>query len=69
MATVLMAIARKVIVLDFTKTEPSYVYAMGVVIIAMSIGYWLVCILPGTGSKHTLSDILSKAKDEKVADG
>lgn len=42
MATALMAIARKVIILDFKTTEPAYIYATGAVVLAMSIGYWLV---------------------------
>ena len=46
MATALMAIARKVIVLDLETLEPSYIYAIGVVVIAMSIGYWLIHKLP-----------------------
>lgn len=46
MATALMAIARKVIILDFGEVEPSYVYGIGVVVIAMSVGYWLIHKLP-----------------------
>jgi uncharacterized membrane protein (DUF373 family) len=42
MATALMAIARKVIVLDYKEMTPAYVYATACVVIAMSIGYWLV---------------------------
>ena len=42
LATALMAIARKVIILDYKEMEPSYVYATGCVVLAMSIGYWLV---------------------------
>lgn len=42
MATALMAIARKVIIFDFDKVDAGYVYATGVVILSLSIGYWLV---------------------------
>lgn len=42
MATALMAIARKVIILDFKDTEAAYVYATAAVVLAMSVGYWLV---------------------------
>jgi len=42
MATALMAIARKVIILDFNKTSPEYVWAIAGVVFAMSIGYFLV---------------------------
>ena len=51
MATALMAIARKVIVLDFNEVTPEYVYGIGVVVIAMSIGYWLIHNLPS--DKHS----------------
>ncbi len=46
MATALMAIARKVIIMDFDKLEPAYIYAIGAVVCAMSLGYWLVHKLP-----------------------
>ena len=42
MATALMAIARKVIILDFNATEPAYVFGIAALVLAMSIGYWLV---------------------------
>jgi len=44
MATALMAIARKVIVLDYNTIEPQYIWATAAVILALSIGYWLVAI-------------------------
>jgi uncharacterized membrane protein (DUF373 family) len=49
MATALMAIARKVIIMDFEELEPSYVYAIGAVVLAMSVGYWLVYKIPRSG--------------------
>lgn len=42
MATALMAIARKVIILDFEKISSDFVWATAGVVLAMSIGYWLV---------------------------
>jgi uncharacterized membrane protein (DUF373 family) len=42
MATALMAIARKVIILDYSALHPSYIWATAFVVLAMSIGYWLV---------------------------
>ena len=42
MATALMAIARKVIVLDYQEMSAEYVFATAAVTLAMSIGYWLV---------------------------
>ncbi len=44
MATALMAIARKVIVLDVATTSYQYMFALAAVVLAMSIGYWLVVI-------------------------
>lgn len=46
MATALMAIARKVIILDVKETEPPYLYGLGAIVLAMSIGYWLVVVSP-----------------------
>jgi uncharacterized membrane protein (DUF373 family) len=42
LATALMAIARKIIVLDFKTLAPDYIWATAGVIFALSIGYWLV---------------------------
>lgn len=41
-ATALMAIARKVIVLDLTETSAEYVFAIGGVTLALGITYWLI---------------------------
>lgn len=41
-ATALMAIARKVIVFDFTKIEPMYVLATAAVVLALGVVYWLI---------------------------
>ncbi len=41
-ATALMAIARKVIVLDLTNTTSIYVFAIATVVLALGIAYWLV---------------------------
>lgn len=41
-STALMAIARKVIILDFEKVEPAYMYATAAVVIALGVTYWLV---------------------------
>ncbi|WP_237068301.1 phosphate-starvation-inducible PsiE family protein [Microbulbifer guangxiensis] len=42
LATALMAIARKVIVLDLTDTEALYVFAIAAAAVALGIAYWLV---------------------------
>ena len=44
-----MAIARKVIVLDFITLSPAYVWAIAGVTAAMSLGYWLVNQMPNQG--------------------
>ena len=41
-ATALMAIARKVIIFDFERVTPPYIYATGVVVLALGITYWLI---------------------------
>lgn len=41
-ATALMAIARKVIILDFKETSATEVLALGAVLLATAIAYWIV---------------------------
>jgi uncharacterized membrane protein (DUF373 family) len=41
-ATALMAIARKVIVLDLPGTEAIYVFGIAAVVLALGISYWLI---------------------------
>ena len=45
-ATALMAIARKVIIFDFERISPPYLYGTAAVILALGITYWLI-------TKHT----------------
>ncbi len=52
MATGLMAIARKVIVLDYKELSPEYVWATAGVVLAMSVGYWLVKRQPDRVTGH-----------------
>lgn len=42
LATALTAIARKVIVFDYSTIAPAYIYATAAVIVAIGITYWLV---------------------------
>ncbi len=51
MATALMAIARKVIIMDLDKIETLDIFAIACVILALSIGYWLVIIGHGEETK------------------
>ena len=41
-ATALMAIARKVIIFDFDKIAPAYVYGTAAVVLSLGITYWLI---------------------------
>jgi uncharacterized membrane protein (DUF373 family) len=45
-ATALMAISRKVIMLDFKDLEPTYIIAMATVILALGTTYWLISYKP-----------------------
>lgn len=45
-ATALMAISRKIIVLDFEEVQPEYVLASAAVILALGISYWLITMQP-----------------------
>lgn len=41
-ATALMAMARKIIVLDFEKTDATYIFSLGVVVAALGFSHWLL---------------------------
>jgi uncharacterized membrane protein (DUF373 family) len=41
-ATALMAVARKVIILDFADTSAMEALALGAVLLATSVAYWIV---------------------------
>lgn len=60
MATALMAVARKVIILDVEQTEPSYLWGLASVVLAMSIGYWLVVI----GSEKLMAKGIGAQQDD-----
>ena len=62
MATALMAIARKVIILDMEKLEPTYIYGIAAVTLAMSIGYWLIHKLPARDHKEAVEDDMPKKR-------
>jgi len=46
LATALMAVARKVIILDYDELEPLYIFATGIVLVATGVTYFLVFKLP-----------------------
>jgi uncharacterized membrane protein (DUF373 family) len=54
LATALMAIVRKVIVLDFHDLGPAYVYATAAVVAAVGCVYWLVVVKGGGHHKVDL---------------
>lgn len=41
-ATALMAIARKVIIFDFEKITPPFIYGTAAVVLALGLTYWLI---------------------------
>lgn len=41
-ATALMAIARKVIIFDYEKLTPPYIYGTAAVVLALGVTYWLI---------------------------
>ena len=63
MATALMAIARKVIIMDFAKISADYVLAVAAVVLAMSLGYWLVVIRDENNGTIDLGDSNRQEKD------
>ena len=67
MATALMAIARKIIILDFSKTSSDYVWAMAGVVFAMSIGYFLV--LKSSQVSITTFDRIFPSDNRKTSNG
>ena len=53
MATALMAIARKIIILDTDKMDHTYLYGLAAILLAMSIGYWLVVVKDDKSNRPT----------------
>lgn len=41
-ATALRAIARKVIIFDFERLDPTYIYGTAAVVLSLGITYWLI---------------------------
>ena len=71
MATALMAIARKVIILDLDKTEPLDLLGIAALMITTSIGYWLVIRMPRFDMGYAPLDVELNAnsiqQDEKTS--
>ncbi len=56
LATALMAIARKVIIFDYTELSANYIYATAAVVLALSVGYWLVIVYGGENGSQKLTE-------------
>jgi uncharacterized membrane protein (DUF373 family) len=56
LATALMAIARKVIILDYEELEPMYIFATGVVLVATGITYFFVHKLPSKSQSEYMEE-------------
>ncbi len=71
MATALMAIARKIIILDVDKIEPTYLWGLASIVFAMSIGYWLVVVGPGRRpqGQQRENEVEDSSGDEIESDG
>ena len=77
LATALMAIARKVIILDFDTITTDYVWATAAVVLAMSIGYYLVakntasttvsCRPPGASNDNPFNQAAPGAEKKSLA--
>lgn len=52
LATAFMAVARKVIVLDYQETSAEYVYATAALVLALSIAYWLAVVKNPAQAEH-----------------
>jgi len=58
LSTALMAIARKVIILDYDELAPMYVFATGIVLLATGLTYFFVFKTPGDDSSEHVKEIL-----------
>lgn len=58
-ATALMAIARKVIVLDFDQLAPAYIWSTAGLVLALGITYWLIAV-KNESSFSTLKSLSNK---------
>ena len=60
LATALMAVSRKVIILDMQKVSATEILGLAALVFALSIGYWLIVQLPKLKiedkSKHLVSE-------------
>lgn len=52
LATAFMAVARKVIVLDYTKDSADYVFATAALLLALAVAYWLAVVKNTSNDSH-----------------
>lgn len=52
LATAFMAVARKVIVLDYKEIGADYVYATAALVLALSVAYWLAVVKNAGEAQH-----------------
>lgn len=52
LATAFMAVARKVIVLDYKEIGADYIYATAALVLALSVAYWLAVIKNPSRARH-----------------
>jgi uncharacterized membrane protein (DUF373 family) len=69
LATALMAVARKVIILDYDELEPLYIFATGIVLLATAVAYYFVHKLPESMQiESTLNKKTCKEENTKEED-
>lgn len=59
---VLIAIARKVIIMDLSKITADYILAVAALTLAMSVGYWLVVLKGSTEDKKDYCNKLEQGE-------
>jgi len=64
MATALMAISRKVIIMDFTSISAEYVFAVAAVALSMSVSYWLVVIKDSKDGKIDFRETIQTRRNK-----
>ncbi|MDF2177212.1 phosphate-starvation-inducible PsiE family protein [Aliiglaciecola sp. CAU 1673] len=68
-ATALMAVARKVIILDMEKTAPLELFGLAALVITASIAYWLVHKTPAFSVRFGKHNVPDPDTDPAVARG
>ena len=64
-ATALMAISRKVIILDYDKVSDWHMFGMGALILALGCAYWFICRANQMGGAPPSLAVVNNHSDEK----